>query len=927
MRERWYSLTEEELMQKLQTNAEKGLSSKEAAERLKTDGKNNVNAVYKEPKRAYLRRIFSDLTTVLMLASALLALLYRRDAGMIAILALVFFGYLLSILSYVRAQKTLEDLGQRALPTAKVQRRGKLMVIPAEDVVMGDILYLSHGDVVPCDARLLETEELRVLEGSLFPSGRATPKDASFLYAGILKPSQTPNMVYASTVVTSGRGKAVAVETGEDTLVCRMGRSRPIGACHKLDAVKTVRALSSLLGIVLLIPVFVLTVRELAVGGRLIEALLTGLTFASASLCEFYSAYVYTAIAVSARAGLTGGRKNAKTVFIKNPLALSDLTDLNCVFLPLESFRVPGEARLSEIFNGSQTQSVEWIGKKESYLRILRYGILSTGLYGGARLTQKNERSENIYTPEQEALISFAEEKGIYNRSLDDHFPILDHRDVGEGGSLFETTMVRSRGEDVVVLRGEARAVLENCTSYNDNGKVYDMDATAFNELMNVAQTMMKNNCTPVAVATKISRYNTLTRIVDCQSDLTFEGFLAIEKTLLPGAAMQIEKLRQAGVRVIAYTAEEHEDLEYLANALGIVKKPGECIRFPEFAAMSEGVFRAQAETFSFYEGFDAGRLKQIVDALREDYKWNVGFMSGRLEDAYPMYASNVGFSVEDGTKLTGRSKKSRDLRSPLWMKNAGASDKYSCQALNHISDVILPLPTSEGNGGLNSISCAIGTARTVYKNIRQFLCYLIFTCGMRLTALCLGSTGGVLTPVQMLVSGMVFDLLAVFVLVFERFDKALPEKQKTFSGVGAALRTVAPYALLGVLSFLAAFLTSKILVAAGVLAEDNFTSFCFTQLLLTQFAFLSVLLRSGKPPFRDLRATGAFGVYLTALAGFFALCFAIPAAGELFALTFPGAKAFAAAFILPLLVCLIGVILRAIRGVGKRRAGKKKKK
>ena len=75
MRERWYSLTEEELMQKLQTDAEKGLSNKEAANRLKTDGKNDVNAVYKEPKRAYLRRVFSDLTTVLMLASALLALL------------------------------------------------------------------------------------------------------------------------------------------------------------------------------------------------------------------------------------------------------------------------------------------------------------------------------------------------------------------------------------------------------------------------------------------------------------------------------------------------------------------------------------------------------------------------------------------------------------------------------------------------------------------------------------------------------------------------------------------------------------------------------------------------------------------------------------------------------------------------------------
>ncbi len=235
MKYRWYDLPEKELLELLHTDKEKGLTKKEAALRLKTDGKNVVNPVQKAPIRGYLLGVLTDLSAILMLALAALALIFSRDMGALMLLLLLLCNYAVAIFAYVRSQKTLEDLGYRAQPTAKVLRNGKLTVIPAESVVQGDILMLSYGDIVPCDARLLETDRLTVLEGNLFPTDRATEKDGEFRKVGKLSPDEAKNMVYASTVVTGGRARAAAVRTGEDTLVCRLGKNKPIAACHRLD--------------------------------------------------------------------------------------------------------------------------------------------------------------------------------------------------------------------------------------------------------------------------------------------------------------------------------------------------------------------------------------------------------------------------------------------------------------------------------------------------------------------------------------------------------------------------------------------------------------------------------------------------------------------------------------------------------------------
>ena len=938
MKYRWYDLPEKELLELLHTDKEKGLTKKEAALRLKTDGKNVVNPVQKAPIRGYLLGVLTDLSAILMLALAALALIFSRDMGALMLLLLLLCNYAVAIFAYVRSQKTLEDLGYRAQPTAKVLRNGKLTVIPAESVVQGDILMLSYGDIVPCDARLLETDRLTVLEGNLFPTDRATEKDGEFRKVGKLSPDEAKNMVYASTVVTGGRARAAAVRTGEDTLVCRLGKNKPIAACHRLDVIGRLKKLSSVLGVIALIPVFILTLLELLQGGALIEVFLTSLAFAVAVMPELYSAFAYILVAVGVRSAL--GRKGEQegTVFLKNPMSLAVLRKTDCLLLPLDSFFCGENTRVSAIYDGSTLSKIpeeptdsasrSFRGKESkkkekkkngkdqgpssdgdktgwqprpAALRILRYGLISTGLYGATRLILKNEESENIYSKEQEAILRAGERFGIYDRRLEEEYPILDHRDAGENGSLFETTLVHTKGQDVVILRGRPEEVLSHCTGYYSEGKVFDMDAYALNELRNMALDLVKNNGQPVAVATKVSRYNSLMRIVDCQTDLIFEGFLSLERPLLPGAAKQVRRLQEAGIRVLAYSERESLANRYLAGSVGLIQKEEQCISSSALPQMGKEMFRLNVGGYRLFEGFSAAQLKQTIDCLEEDCGLCVALYARELEGAYPMYAADVGFSKEDGKR------KNEELRDPLWSKHPGA--QVGCQALNHISDGILPESDRTGNGGINSMARALDIAASVYANLRTLLCYLAVSCGMRLTLLLMGRAGEYCSPVQMLTAGLIFDLFAVFVAAFERPGKRiLKNRSIRAKSMGQLLPLLAFGMVLGGLTALC----GRIFTENGILPAQALRGWCFTTALLLQWGTLTLLLRSREPVLKELSPSGAYILYSVVLLVFLFFCNRSSAFGGLFDVSGVGFSALLLSLPLPALILGAGVGCRA---------------
>ena len=212
---RWHSLRRDEVLKVLGSRPS-GLSVTEVRARFRQYGPNKLEGKKKvSPVLVFLRQFFSPLIYVL-LAAALISFIMESytDAGVVLVVLLV--NAVIGYVQETRAERAMEALIQMAAPRAQVQRDGKVMMLPARQIVPGDILLLETGDRVPADARLLEVSNLKVNEATL--TGESMPVDKSTEPIIETAPiAERKNLLYMGTIITYGRARAVTIGTGMST--------------------------------------------------------------------------------------------------------------------------------------------------------------------------------------------------------------------------------------------------------------------------------------------------------------------------------------------------------------------------------------------------------------------------------------------------------------------------------------------------------------------------------------------------------------------------------------------------------------------------------------------------------------------------------------------------------------------------------------
>lgn len=212
-----------DLLNELNSN-EYGLTSAEAEARLKRDGKNELAG---SKKKSFIRRYFGamcDRMTIVLLVAAAVSFATSIVSGdsfadPIIILVIVLANAFIATVQESRAERALEALKKMSSPVCTVLRDGKKTVVKGTDIVRGDIILLEKGDIVPCDARLLESNELLLDESALTGESEGVHKNANAFVPPGASISDALNSVFTSTSVLAGRGKALAVKTGRDTCV------------------------------------------------------------------------------------------------------------------------------------------------------------------------------------------------------------------------------------------------------------------------------------------------------------------------------------------------------------------------------------------------------------------------------------------------------------------------------------------------------------------------------------------------------------------------------------------------------------------------------------------------------------------------------------------------------------------------------------
>jgi Ca2+-transporting ATPase len=294
----WYRLSASEVLQQLGSSAEKGLTAHEAAGRLRQYGPNELEQAHRVSAWAVLAAQFKNLLIVILLIAVLLSVFLGQVIEAIAIGVIVLFAALLGLYQEYRAERALEALQQMAAPTAAVLRDGQESNIPARDVVPGDVVYLRAGDKIPADGRLIEAVNLQDDEAALTGESVPVEKQTEALAEGEPAVADRTNMVYAGTIVTYGRGRAVIVATGMATEFGRIAESLQSVVQSKTPLQQSLERVAKILARVALAIAVVIVGLGLLRGQALLDMVIFGIALAVAVVPEALPAVVTISLAL-----------------------------------------------------------------------------------------------------------------------------------------------------------------------------------------------------------------------------------------------------------------------------------------------------------------------------------------------------------------------------------------------------------------------------------------------------------------------------------------------------------------------------------------------------------------------------------------------------------------------------------------------------
>ena len=227
---KWYTITNDATLEALQTS-KTGLTSKEAETRLQKYGK---NALQQKPPKSIWKMIWEQLynlmVLILLVAAVVSIVMYfvQKSQGhenpegipeVIAIFVVIALNTIIGVIQEKKAVGALEALKNMSAPTARVLRDGQETIIPASELVIGDIIYLEDGSIVPADVRIIDSSNLKIQEASLTGESVPVEKDADVVLAENTPIAERDNMAYSSTIVMYGNATAVVTETGMHTEV------------------------------------------------------------------------------------------------------------------------------------------------------------------------------------------------------------------------------------------------------------------------------------------------------------------------------------------------------------------------------------------------------------------------------------------------------------------------------------------------------------------------------------------------------------------------------------------------------------------------------------------------------------------------------------------------------------------------------------
>ena len=290
-------MSRDHVMQYLQTSIE-GLTQSEANQRLTVYGPNEIKAVRGISRAAIFTKQFKDpLIIILLIATAISAIVGELIDSTI-IIAIVLLAVTIAFIQEYKSEKAIEALKKMTAATCRVVRNNEESIIDATRLVPGDIILISAGDKVPADAYLIESHNLEVNEAPLTGESLPVGKTAEAVLSKDTPLVDRKNIVYTTTIITYGRGKAVVFATAMDTELGKVATEVQTIDVRKTPFELKIKHTAKVLSVIMLIVVGIVSVFAFSRGLQLLEMLVWGISLAVAAVPEALPAVITASLTI-----------------------------------------------------------------------------------------------------------------------------------------------------------------------------------------------------------------------------------------------------------------------------------------------------------------------------------------------------------------------------------------------------------------------------------------------------------------------------------------------------------------------------------------------------------------------------------------------------------------------------------------------------
>ena len=614
MENKWFNKTASEVKDIFNTDLKNGLTNSKASENLEKFGFNELKAQKKVPLIIKFLEQFKDFMIIILIIAAIVSGAISIAQGekitdSVIILIVVIANAIIGVAQEAKAEKSLEALQKLSGYEAKVIRDGSVCVVPAKELVPGDLVVLETGDYVPADLRITEAINLKVQEASLTGESVPVEKESAKIEEEDIPIGDMRNMLFSSSLVTYGRGKAIVVETGMNTEVGKIAGMLSNTQKQETPLQKKLNSLGKTLGIVALIICAVIFVVGILQGREVINMFMTAVSLAVAAIPEGLAAVSTIVLAIGVQKMV---KKNA---IVKRLPAVETLGSSTVICSDKTGTLTQNKMTVQKMFvddNIYDMTNIEDITKYENANQEIKLLVYNGMLCNDTKISDTGELKGD---PTETALVDIALKLG-FTKNIYNEMPRVDEIPFDSERKLM-TTVHMVNGKYIVFTKGGIDELLAKCTSYVQEDGVQKQNLNEYKYRINeVNETMAKDALRVLGFAYKELDYKP--EVQDLEKDLIFVGMYGMIDPPREEAKLAVEKCNSAGIKTVMITGDHKITATAIAKKLGILKNENEAITGQELDKLTDEELEKNIRNYSVYARVAPEHKVRIVKAWQK---------------------------------------------------------------------------------------------------------------------------------------------------------------------------------------------------------------------------------------------------------------------------------------------------------------------